>query len=475
MGFGNLSLFYQSAETTQMTDNAHEGRRFCGHPWSLVGALIAIAPLATVHAQGNPNQFGGQDRASAVSQMIVLGVQQGISSLPPTSGQSFLYHFDPEAGTFVPEERLGPSIFRSTETVGKGYLNVRVGASYFALAQTFDPVQYLIEYDRPYGAQHAGVVAFGVKAKAKVGVLNFSASYGLLDRVELLFNLPVTIVDAHASQTSSTLVSNSGLPASEATADGVFLASPLSTEPERRALQIAGLSQEFNKRAGPTCALGGDCLTYRRDSFTSLNFRFNDGTHAGVGRMSLGAKMLLYSSDWGRLAFMTELFVPSPSQAEFAGSDTASILPRAVATVPITDWLRFHADLGYDYDFSESDLTRFAWTTGASFPIDRFTFDVGVGGSEYDTAIRWTPAAARGEPDLQNDPPIPGSTLSVLGNNQLGDNFIDVLGGIKVRLWDRLVLEGAVSVPVNDEGFRPAALGTIALEYYFQPVASVEQ
>jgi len=51
-------------------------------------------------------------------------------------------------------------------------------------------------------------------------------------------------------------------------------------------------------------------------------------------------------------------------------------------------------------------------------------------------------------------------------SNRLGDNFVDFLAGLKIRLGEKSVLFGAVSVPVNEEGVRPAAVGTVAIEIY---------
>jgi hypothetical protein len=437
-----------------------------GWSWgSCVSVLTALAVLRAAQAQANPNQFGGQDRANAVSQMVVLAVQQGISSLPPTSGTSFVYRY--ETDSFVREKHLGPTAFRAPETIDQGDLDLRLGMSYFDLSQTFSPIQYFVQFDRPYQGAQAGIVGFGADVDAKVTVLNLSVSYGVTHRTEVMLNLPVTIVDVQASQISSTSVGHADLPPSAALVDGVFQEQPLSSDPTVRNAQIKGLSQEFQNRAGPQCNLGADaCLTFRRDSFGSLDFAFNDGTHPGVGRISLGVKQLLYFGDWFRLAFVTEFFMPSPNQAEFAGSDTASILPRAVAVAPIAPWLRFYTDVGYDYDFSDSDLRRLTWDSGASFPVNRFSFDLGLGGSKYDTPIRWTPSTAGGSADAQLG--IPASTLSVLGNNQLGDNLVDVLVGAKLQLTDAWILNGVVTVPVNNEGLQPAALGTLALEYTFK-------
>lgn len=53
------------------------------------------------------------------------------------------------------------------------------------------------------------------------------------------------------------------------------------------------------------------------------------------------------------------------------------------------------------------------------------------------------------------------------GSTQLGTNYVDFIGGIKVKLIAGVVLSGAVNVPITSDGFQPAAEGTVALEYYF--------
>ena len=44
---------------------------------------------------------------------------------------------------------------------------------------------------------------------------------------------------------------------------------------------------------------------------------------------------------------------------------------------------------------------------------------------------------------------------------------MDFIGGLKVRVAGETVISGAVTVPLNGEGFRPDALGTVAVEQYF--------
>jgi hypothetical protein len=447
-------------------------------PQRQLAAQLAVALTLTCAAphsrpaSAQSDQFGGQARADAAQQMVVLAVQQAISSLPPTSGQAFTYEFDAEKDTYVRGKVLGPTAFRSARTIGKGKLALRGAVSYFELSESFGPIQYLVQFDEPFtegdiaGLQPAGVAGFGLDVSAKVTLLNLSATYGITNRIEVMLNLPITVVDAKASQPFSTPRNLLNVPLDESFVAGAFQLNPLSSNPQQRATQIAGLRQEFGRRINPACTPDPQeperCLSYRNQSFTALGFDFNDGTHAGVGRISLGGKAMLYSAEWIRLAFMTELFFPSPNEEQFAGPNSGAILPRAIAGVPIADWLEAHVDVGYDYDFNDAELRRFVWNVGASVPGSRVTVDFGLGGSEYDEPISWTPSVAYGRPEGE----FPPTTITALENNQLGTTVVSFLGGIKVRLADQVVLSGAVTVPVIDESFQPAALGTLALEVY---------
>src|SRR5262249_26444966 len=126
----------------------------------------------------------------------------------------------------------------------------------------------------------------------------------------------------------------------------------------------------------------GGPLVLREETFTDLGIAFNDGTHAGVGRISVGAKDLVYSGKRVQVAVAPEFFFPSPNEGEFAGSDSAAILPRLIAAFPLADRLKLHVDAGYDFDFDHDELRRFVWDTGVSVPGKNLTLDCGVGGSK---------------------------------------------------------------------------------------------
>jgi hypothetical protein len=167
----------------------------------VLSMVCAAAPPLAGRAGAQDDPFGLQSRADAASQMIVLGVQQGISSLPPTSGQAFAYDYNAELGSFVESEQLGPTVLRSTTTIGANKFSLRGAVSYFDLSETFDPINYAVTGPTVPGVAYT---KFGMVANARVVLLNFAATYGFTDRIEATVNFPVTVVDAQASQIYTT-------------------------------------------------------------------------------------------------------------------------------------------------------------------------------------------------------------------------------------------------------------------------------
>lgn len=415
--------------------------------------LLAVAGVRGTTALAgtvNPQQFGLQGRADAVSRMIVLGVQQGISSLPPTSGQAFSYRFDPELATFVASELLGPTSFRSTQLVGGGNFSFRFATSYFELCDSFGPISYFIEPEDPNAAFPSGFARFAAEASAKVALFNFALNYGLADRLELMFNLPVTRVDAEGSQSFTSRAVLFDLPPQDAIVSGA------PTEEDLDALLALPLTLEDGS---PNPA----AIRFRKEELQDLGADFNDGVSAGVGRISLGARGLLLATEYVSMVAQTELFFPSPSEDEFSGSESWAILPRMVLQVTPLEHLWLHTDVGYDHDFDTDTLRRVVWNAGISLPFRRFSIDAGVGGSEFEEGVEWTPKTIRGQAVGE----FPATIGTRRGGAGIGSSFVDFLGGFKIRVASRSVIGGSVNVPLNDNGFRADAVGTFAFEQYF--------
>jgi len=395
-----------------------------------VRIAAALCLPTGVHAEGG-SQFGAQERANRARDLVVLAIQQGISSLPPTSGQSFTYRFDLEEDYKI-SSILGPTSFRSTQPVGKNRLSVRLAFSYFDLSDSLGPVDYKILSARtpdPPGY----CTRFGVAIDSNIGLFNIGTNYGITDRIEVDVNVPVVISDTSAFETFP--------------------------------------SQDGGKSVSvvPCAELGQRGIRTAKVPFSSVQLPagqsvdFNEGTNAGVGRISIGAKANLCQTQYIDVAFFPELFFPSPNQDQFAGSDSPAILPRLVFQGTLEP-VRAHVDVGYDYDFDRATLRRFTWSTGLSVPITspQSEFDLGMGGSVFNGGIQWTPTRA---PILDQDGRPIGS-IRALGDTRLGNNFVDFLAGMKFRVSERSVVSGAVNVPVNNDGLRAAVVGTVAFEYY---------
>lgn len=409
---------------------------------SFVAGLVLSAATGSSLAQTPPGDVRGsvlQGEADAAKQLIILGVQQAISSLPPTSAQSFTYTFDPETDVFVRSDRLGPTVLRSPKTIGQGRWSLRLATSYFELSESFGPIDYSIES----GGRPPEFSKFGLSPQAEVGVIDLAVTYGVVSWLEINLSVPITIVQAQAVASVTTaracLTDDIGAACLPVVRDRGRLGSPefrRGTDPDL--IQVAAPMREFS-------------------------VDFNDGTSVGLGRIGIGVKGEVYADPTFQLSVAPEISLPSPSESEFAGSDSTGLAARVIGGAKLAEIVRLYGDVGYQYDTSFEELSRLVWDVGISMPLAIATFDFGVGGSLYDKAIDWTPSTVQiSDPATQRD-----ITLTALGDNSLGRNFIDLLGGVKLNLRDGAVLSGAVTVPVTSDGFRPAAVGTLVLEVYF--------
>lgn len=148
-------------------DRGREGRRHTrGATAALLVAAWAVACLWVGPAHAQP--LGVQDRADAASRMILLGVAQGINSLPPASAQSFSYEYDAQLDTFVPSAQLGPAVFRSPRAIGPGQLSLRVASSYFELYGDMGTIPYRVT---GFPGEPELFTRLGLEVGAKVGLI----------------------------------------------------------------------------------------------------------------------------------------------------------------------------------------------------------------------------------------------------------------------------------------------------------------
>src|SRR5262249_48183467 len=127
-----------------------------------------------------------------------------ISALPPTAGQAFIYKLDTNTGLPVREDLLGPVSLRTTATVEAHTLLLRAATSYFALDDSFGPVDYRYTTLNPVaGGGQTAVARTGTTLGARVAATQFTLSYGVARRIEVDVSIPVVVVDARGGQVLS--------------------------------------------------------------------------------------------------------------------------------------------------------------------------------------------------------------------------------------------------------------------------------
>ncbi len=411
--------------------------------------LLGFAPLQSRGQIEDLLLAARTKRAAAAKQMIVLAVEQGLAALPPTAGQSNIYEFDADLDTFVPSRRLGPSAFRSPETLGRHKISLQMTGAFFELPQrTFGPIDYRVHgpVTTPY---ESAATRYALRTKATVGLMNFGVTAGLLPNLDVLFDLPLVITKAHAQE--------------------IFLADPALPGSNLALYEDEAFAPDHCPQHQPlgTCIIddflsSGDAILEHAD-FNQTRVRFPEETELGVGRIRIGGRLSTTLTNRVQIAFAPSILLPSPSEKQLAGSSSTAIVPRVLTVVNLAPWARYHLDLAYTYDFGEIELRHFSWASGFSLPFivpsSAFdaTVDFGATGEVFEQGIRWTP-------DQVSDG---ANTLTVLGDNELGTVMVGLVAGIRIDLVRGFTSSVGFTVPINDAGYRPDYMVSFSVEGKF--------
>lgn len=415
---------------------------------NLRSTVLAVVVLLSVERSLAPNAFaqdlGAAALAAGGSATVVQVVQQAINILPPALSQATYYEYDDKVGLFVPSERMGSAVFREPRTLPKGRFTIRAAASYFELSGSVATVYKQADFDR--------YAAYGSRLSVQAGILSLAATYGLTDMVELELGVPITLIDASQSQLLPTNTRAFDPPINCSWPTNPCPGATVPTVDDARTLS----------RTGRVSVPGeGDVILDPVRTNDVAPGAFNDGTSVGLGRISLGSKIALARSESYGISVLPQVFLPSPSSDEYAGPDSAALAIGALGGYSPADWMQLILNVGYEWDTESTALTRFAWAAGASFPTEYATFDVGMSGSVYQNGVAWSPEVL---PDAD-----PGRSLFAVDEDsvRLDSTFAEFVGGFKIPLGSVLGLSGSVAVPVDGTDFRPAVLGTVALEGSF--------
>lgn len=415
-----------------------------------VGPMV-LFPFAT--------EFLVAAQSREIKQPLRVAVQQAISALPPTAGQPISWGESDDP--YAPGERkalLGAISFRTPEVLPMRNLTLRLAASYFSLSEEFGPVAYIGTPDRS-GSVFSAASKSGVDVMVDALILNASATYGLLDGLDVAVNLPVAIVHADMKSLYSS-PSDFFLKQSPGCVNKPCGVLFFNTLPSVAAAVIDGLE------AGGFIPLG-------RADVNDVGGDLARNPQLGLGRVGLGFKANIIPSLWHpsvladhmKLSVSEELSLPSPSADELAGTESFGALSRLILAVPLWNVGRAHIDGGYEFDSEFTELWRGVWNAGASFWVGPGLLDLGLSGSEYRNELNWSPA--RLKTDLVIGDQVSRLTWAAEQSTGVGGtSYIDFVAGGRLRLGD-VVLSASVAVPVTEDGLRPTATVTGGLEYAF--------
>jgi len=400
----------------------------------IAGGRVALAaPVPTTDSIA-------RSQANALHQMILLGVQQGISALPPMSGRPL--QLGGSAGRINPPSSVW---FRSIETVGQHHFGAQLLVSYFELTRSFAPLTYQFDFEE--GSQLGPLeTRVGLDASASVFVSRIALTAGISDFFDGILTVPIVVTSPKGTEIFTT---------NEDTSDN-FVGSPVG--------QLDGDLASGQRRF------------VREPLATLMNepVGFDTDTSAGLGRITVSGKADVlgalrgFARDTSAFALggSVDLSFPSPNEAELAGTDSWALAGRLFARQPIGRIVLLNAEAGYEYDFSFGELRRFLWTVGTSLlATPEILVDVGFGGSLYESEIDWTNDSGVAQPSPGTfDYQTRYTTTTDAG---IGDNLVDFLLATRLALTEEVQLGLAMSVPVTGDGFRPDIAGSAELEVYF--------
>jgi hypothetical protein len=262
-------------------------------------------------------------------------IKSQIGTFPFSSTASgFTFEFDPMLGTFLrTTDTLGPLFAERASPLGRGKLNLHMSYTFF----TYDTFAGKSLSNFSVIARHEpdiigfpdvreqfeqDTILIQLNIKLRVQVLALAATYGVTDRLDVGFMIPITNVDMDVHSHASTMV------------------SPNNT-----------LFPNVHRFGGPDAP---------DDSASGHAF--------GVGDVVLRAKYQLLKSDAVDLAaaFLTKL--ATGSQQNFLGTGTTTLRPFLVASRTFWSVLTPHVNLGYEFNLDRGHQSALHYVVG---------FDVG--------------------------------------------------------------------------------------------------
>jgi hypothetical protein len=292
----------------------------------------------------------------------------------------------------------------------------------------------------------------------EVELINFYASYGLFETVDIGIILPVLEIDMDAVVSWTTFdpvalqteVNNALAGQTHPDAGlGLFAPYPLcAAEPAPGDFCLsnsfdAGLAGIWNQAIQDTIDNGdgtADSKAAQRAFFDAVTFRQrmgDSGTSQGIGDLMIRGKWRFLETKIIDAAGRLDIAFPTGSKKNFRSTGEYMwgvnlILSKAFG------WFSPHANLGVQARTGGKENHQFRWTVGADAKLhDRVAASVDFLGNE----------------DLYHD--------------GIGDTQMALATGLKVNPWKNLVVSGAAVIRLNHQGLRADVIPSLSVEYTF--------
>jgi hypothetical protein len=397
----------------------------------------------------SPNPTVPHDAHFTSSSLATLGLL--VKQLAPTAADfpaistvpGFTYRYNPALQVFErSSDSLGPVFVERPQTLGRGKFDL--GFSY--LYVDFDELDGKklnrlsfrgLEHNdccAPGNVPSPGVPTFETdtadlffrKFQLSSHVVSFFATYGVTDRWDVNFLLPVVFTDLKI-----------------------------------RAQAV--LNDESHT----------DTHFFDFDERTKIESRSIDDDKTGFGDLLLRTKYQLLDRDPFSFALGLTLRVPTGDEDDFQGIGDTTLQPFFTIAAEFGR-INVHTSSGIEINFDDSDRSRVRYAGGVTLQlIKQLALFVDVIGSSNLTTDRISVTVPQfvNAPGRSDDLPsnVPGDKIpdSRTFSRRFSTDIVDLSVGLKANVYGSVVGYAGVFVPLNDDGLRADVIPAFGLEVSF--------
>lgn len=271
-----------------------------------------------------------------------------IGAIPfASSGAGFAFRYDEDLGTFVQVAKsFGPIYAERAETIGKGRFNANLSFTAFKydefLGDDLDRFMVTTLHDAdtiPPDDEHSSfeldTVVINLNLDINVNALVFAGTYGLTDRLDVGFLVPLADIDLRVDARAEVVKSpDNMIPVDVHTFEG----GPESPSDSAR------------------------------------------GTATGLGDIVLRAKYHWLQSETNNVAAAVQVKTATGDDEDFLGTGDNTVRPLLIYSRSFGSFTP-HMNLGYEFNLDDSDQNSLEYAAGFDFGAESYTLALSILGS----------------------------------------------------------------------------------------------